>query len=200
MSADHPPLGSRVHFWMPSPASSPVHLAQMPSLRWPPAVLTWFWAPPTLWCPRLGRATLHGPRHLQVLSCKGFVGRGGGGGVAPISATPSQVLGGNFRALPRPCLVPFPVHVVESSIHSCPFLLFFLWVFIPFRKLIPSLLFQGGFHPEWRPGMEACLTAVPKMSPPFPALRLLSFLPPSLPSFLKLKSNLVQKIETLWKV
>ena len=48
--------------------------------------------PPTLWFPWLGRAALLGPWHLRVLSCKGFWG------VAPISATPSQALGGNFRA------------------------------------------------------------------------------------------------------
>ena len=91
-NCDHPPLRSHVHFWLPSPAPSPVHSAQMPSLRWPPAVLTQFRASPTLWFPRLGRAALLGPWHLRVLSCKGFWG------VAPISATPSQALGGNFWA------------------------------------------------------------------------------------------------------
>ena len=177
-NCDHPPPQSHVHFWLPSPAPSPVHSAQMPSLRWPPAVLTRFWAPSTLWYPQLGRATLHGPRHLGVLSSKGF------GGWHPSRPRLLRHLVQTLGHDPSLALSSFPStcwKAVSTLVPSCSFSCEYLYLS---ENWLLHCCFRVVFTREKWSGMEACLTAGPQNVPSLfcPPDFFPSSLPPSLPS------------------
>lgn len=126
-NCDCPPLLPPVHFRLPSPTPSPVSSAQIPVPPHPGASCSSdsVLGPPHPWSPQLGMATLPGPRRLKVLSCRGS------GGAAPASSRP---LPGHLEETsgrsPWPSLFLFPVHVVTCIVRPCPFLLFFLYLYL----------------------------------------------------------------------